>query len=63
MNSIKGTMFLESIDALDYVKIGEKMFESLDRMVQRVGEKNVIQVITDNASANIFAGIKVDLSY
>lgn len=56
VNSPKGTFFLESVDASDYAKTGEKMFELLDRVVERVGEANVIQVVTDSASNNVLAG-------
>ncbi|XP_022031117.1 uncharacterized protein LOC110932064 [Helianthus annuus] len=50
VNSPKGTVFLESVDASSYTKIGDKVFELLDNFVQRVGEENVMQIITDNGS-------------
>ncbi|KAA0052326.1 hypothetical protein E5676_scaffold113G001490 [Cucumis melo var. makuwa] len=56
VNSPKGTMFIESIDASSYVKDEKKMFELLDNFVERIGEANVVQVVTDNASANVMAG-------
>ncbi|XP_050945326.1 uncharacterized protein LOC103499176 [Cucumis melo] len=56
VNSPKGTMFIESIDASSYVKDGKKMFELLDNFVERIGEANVVQVVTDSASANVMAG-------
>ena len=56
VNSPKGTMFIESIDASSYVKDGKKMFELLDNFVDRIGEANVVQVVTDSASANVMAG-------
>ncbi|KAL0326695.1 UNVERIFIED_CONTAM: hypothetical protein Sangu_1747500 [Sesamum angustifolium] len=34
-----------------------KCFELLDKYVQFVGEKDVIQVVTDSASANVLADI------
>ncbi|XP_058003663.1 uncharacterized protein LOC110645316 [Hevea brasiliensis] len=55
VNSPKGTIFLESVDTSDYSKTGEKMFELLDRIVERVGEANVVQVVTDNASNCVLA--------
>ncbi|KAK8970811.1 hypothetical protein KSP40_PGU013540 [Platanthera guangdongensis] len=55
VNSPKGTFFLESVDASDYANTGERMFELLDRVVKRVGEANVVQVITDSASNNVLA--------
>ncbi|XP_058006708.1 uncharacterized protein LOC110645315 [Hevea brasiliensis] len=56
VNSLKGTVFLESVDTSKYSKIGEKMFERFDRIVERVGEANVVQVVTDNASNCVLAG-------
>ncbi|GER42567.1 hAT transposon superfamily [Striga asiatica] len=52
----EGTVFLESIDASSYAKTGRKMFELIDKFVERIGESNVIQVVTDNASAMVLAG-------
>ena len=60
VNSPKGTMFIESIDASSYVKDGKKMFELFDNFVDRIGEANVGQVVTDIASANVMAGKNVD---
>lgn len=57
VNCPAGTMFVKSIDASSYVKTGEKMFELLDSFVEHVGEANVVQVITDNASNFIMAGM------
>ncbi|XP_075511804.1 uncharacterized protein LOC142547406 [Primulina tabacum] len=56
VNSPKGTMILESVDASAHVKTGTLLFELLDRFVERVGEKNVVQVITDNGSNYVLAG-------
>ena len=50
VNSSRRTMFMKSIDASSMVKTGEKLFELLDSWVEEVGEGNVVQVITDNAS-------------
>ncbi|XP_015932601.1 uncharacterized protein LOC107458900 [Arachis duranensis] len=56
VNSPAGTMFLKSIDASDYVKTGEKLFELLDDVVEEIGEHNVVQVVTDNGSNYVLAG-------
>ncbi|XP_057490654.1 uncharacterized protein LOC130776438 [Actinidia eriantha] len=48
-------MFIESIDTSSYSKDGQKLFELLDKYVELVGEANVVQIVTDNASANILA--------
>lgn len=48
VNSPKGTMFVESIDASSHVKSGKKMFELLDKFVEHIGEDNVVQVVSDS---------------
>ncbi|CAN1799331.1 hypothetical protein LINPERHAP1_LOCUS22073 [Linum perenne] len=59
VNSPKGTVFIESLDTSHYSKNTQKVFEMLDDVVEKVGEENVIQVITDNASAYKAAGAKL----
>ncbi|XP_059282093.1 uncharacterized protein LOC132035933 [Lycium ferocissimum] len=54
--NLKPPMFMESIDASSFVKTGEKLCELLDRYVERVGEQNVVQVISDNGSNFVLAG-------
>ena len=46
---------MKSIDASSMVKTGEKLYELLDSWVEEVGESNVVQVITDNASNYVAA--------
>ncbi|KAL0368321.1 UNVERIFIED_CONTAM: hypothetical protein Scaly_1051000 [Sesamum calycinum] len=53
--------FIGSVDAPSYCHMGEKLFEFLNKFVQQIREKNVIQVITDSASANVLAEIGVCL--
>jgi len=50
VNSPRGTVFLKSIDAYDVCKTVEKIFKMIDDIVEEVGENNVIQVVTDNAT-------------
>ncbi|KAL5178843.1 hypothetical protein HKD37_01G000279 [Glycine soja] len=45
-----GTIFLYSLDTSDMSKITDKVFKMLDGVVTFVGEENVVQVITDNAT-------------
>ena len=52
----QGTMFLRSVDASDKVKDTTLLFELLDEIIQEVGEQNVVQVITYNASNYGLAG-------
>ncbi|XP_042379959.1 uncharacterized protein LOC121972342 [Zingiber officinale] len=56
VNSPKGSIFIKSVDASDYAKTGEKIFQLLDRFVERVGEATVVQVVTDSVSNNVLAG-------
>ncbi|KAL4365105.1 hypothetical protein AHAS_Ahas07G0072800 [Arachis hypogaea] len=55
-NEKTGATFLKSIDASDYVKTGEKLFELLDDVVEEIDEHNVVQVVTDNGSNYVLAG-------
>ncbi|XP_073136974.1 uncharacterized protein [Henckelia pumila] len=55
VNGPKGTVFVESVDASSYSHTADKMYELLSRFVNRIGEKNVVQVVTDNASCNVKA--------
>ncbi|KAL4349645.1 hypothetical protein AHAS_Ahas10G0062700 [Arachis hypogaea] len=56
VNAPAGTIFLKSIDTSDYVKTGEKLFELLDDVVEKIGEYNIVQVVTDNRSNYVLAG-------
>ncbi|XP_027350930.1 uncharacterized protein LOC113861986 isoform X1 [Abrus precatorius] len=56
VNCPTGSMFVKSIDASAYMKTGEKLFELLDSFVEEIGEKNVVQVVTDNGSNYVLAG-------
>jgi len=43
-------MFLRSVDGPDKVKDAILLFYILDEIIQKMGEQNVVQFITDNAS-------------
>ena len=49
MNSLASTWFIKSVDVFDTIKNGELMFKYLDKVVEEIGDENVVQVITDNA--------------
>ncbi|XP_030959124.1 uncharacterized protein LOC115981079 [Quercus lobata] len=59
VNSPKGTVFLKSIDTSDISKNAENLFQLLDSLVQEIGEENVVQVVTDSASAYVSTGEKL----
>lgn len=56
VNSPKGSVFMKSKEVSEVVKDATLLFKLLDEMVEEVGEKNVVQVITDNASNYVKAG-------
>ncbi|RDX70318.1 hypothetical protein CR513_50457, partial [Mucuna pruriens] len=49
------TMFVKSIDASKFMKTEDKVYELLNSFVEEIGEKNVIQVVTDNESNYVMA--------
>ncbi|GKV36747.1 hypothetical protein SLEP1_g44844 [Rubroshorea leprosula] len=56
VNSNEGTIFLSSVDASGILESAEKVFEMLDEAVDKVGEENVVQVITENTTNYKLAG-------
>ncbi|CAF2043845.1 unnamed protein product, partial [Brassica napus] len=56
VNSPKGSVFMKSKEVSEVVKDATLLFKLLDEMVEEVGEKNVVQMITDNASNYVKAG-------
>ena len=59
VNSPRGTVFLKSIDTSGISKNADNLFELLDSMVNEIGKENVVQVVTDSASAYVKAGKKL----
>ena len=59
VNCPTGIMFVKSVDASTYMKMGEKVFELLDSFVEEIGEENVVQVITDNGGNYVLTGKKL----
>lgn len=52
----EGTMFLKSVDASHIVNSPETLYELLKHVVEEVGVKNVVQVITNNTECHVIAG-------
>ena len=50
VNSPQGTWFLKSVDASASIKNEDLLYGYLDDVIQEIGEENVVQVISDNAS-------------
>ncbi|KAE8685690.1 hypothetical protein F3Y22_tig00111095pilonHSYRG00654 [Hibiscus syriacus] len=57
VNSPKGSIFVKSMDVSDVSNDANLLFGILDKMVDEVGEENVVEVITDNASAYVKASM------
>jgi hypothetical protein len=52
VHSAHGVCFLDSVDCSAVKKDGKYVFDLVDRCIQEIGEENVVQVVTDNASVN-----------
>ncbi|CAI8608881.1 unnamed protein product [Vicia faba] len=55
VNCPTGSMFVKSVDASNYAKTGEKLAELLDTFIEEMGEKNIVQLITNNGSNYVAA--------
>ncbi|CAA0809321.1 hAT transposon superfamily protein, partial [Striga hermonthica] len=55
VNSKMGTIFLSSKESSDISHTSEMIFEYVDQCIEQVWPKNVVQVVTDNASNNMGA--------
>ncbi|XP_057763547.1 uncharacterized protein LOC130983969 [Arachis stenosperma] len=56
VNSLKGSVFLYSLDTSDISKITDKVVKMPEDAVEFVGEENVVQIVTDNAANYKAAG-------
>ncbi|KAK4283016.1 hypothetical protein QN277_000020 [Acacia crassicarpa] len=56
VHSSMGIVFLKSIDASHITKTADKIFQMIDEVVVEVGEENIVQVVTDNATNYKAAG-------
>ncbi|XP_057858906.2 uncharacterized protein LOC131067771 [Cryptomeria japonica] len=52
----ENVVFLKSVDASSKVKNAETLAGMLEHVVMKVGVENVVQIITDNATAYVSAG-------
>jgi len=55
VHSAHGVLFLDSVDCSAVKKNGKYIFDLVDRCIEDIGEENVVQVVTDNASVNVAA--------
>ena len=56
-------IFLKSVDTSDKIKDHQYIYGLLKYVVKEVGEKNVVQIVTDNGSAFVKAGKKLMKKY
>jgi hypothetical protein len=54
-NCAEGTSFISSKDMSDVSHTSEVIFELVDNAIEEIGENDVVQVVTDNASNNMGA--------
>lgn len=52
VNSPSGSVFLESYDASNSSTDSNKMFNLSEKTIMKVGQENVVQVVTDSAIEN-----------
>ncbi|KAJ6801979.1 uncharacterized protein M6B38_192910 [Iris pallida] len=57
--SPQGTIFLKSVDASDKYKDSNYIFGLMNEVVDQIGEKRVVQIVTDNGSNYKVAGLKL----
>ncbi|KAJ9544552.1 LOW QUALITY PROTEIN: hypothetical protein OSB04_024259 [Centaurea solstitialis] len=63
VNTPRGSMFIESVDASSYSHTGDNLFKLFDQFIQKVGPDDVVQIVTDSASNNVLAGKLVEEKY
>ncbi|XP_019157284.1 PREDICTED: uncharacterized protein LOC109153850 [Ipomoea nil] len=59
----EGTMFLRSVDVSEIVNSGDALYELLKEVVEEVGARNVLQVITSSEERYIDAGRRLTDAY
>lgn len=55
VHSAHGVCFIDSVDCSGDRKDGKYIFDLVDKCIEDIGEENVVQVVTDNASVNVAA--------
>ncbi|KAJ9542777.1 hypothetical protein OSB04_029283 [Centaurea solstitialis] len=63
VNTPRGSIFIESVDASSYSHTGDNLFKLFDQFIQKVGPDDVVQIVTDSASNNVLAGKLVEEKY
>ncbi|KAL4590571.1 hypothetical protein LXL04_003505 [Taraxacum kok-saghyz] len=63
VNTPRGSMFIESVDASAYSHTGDALFKLFDMFIQKTGPQDVVQIVTDSAANNVLAGQLVEKKY
>ncbi|XP_019260715.1 PREDICTED: uncharacterized protein LOC109238689 [Nicotiana attenuata] len=63
VNSPKGSLFLESVDASDSSTDSTKMYFLSKSTIDSIGAENIVQVVMDNANENVKAGDLMSVGY
>ncbi|KAM3308865.1 hypothetical protein P3S67_010609 [Capsicum chacoense] len=53
VNYLIGSIFLGFVDAFNKSTTGTKMFNLFEKSIEDIGPKNIVQVVTDNASEDV----------
>ena len=61
--SIHGIVFLKSVDASDMVKEAQTILSLFSNVIEYVGSKNVVHVVTDNATNYVACGKLIKEKY
>ncbi|XP_049381258.1 uncharacterized protein LOC125845770 [Solanum stenotomum] len=56
VNSPIGSVFLGSVDASNESTDSIKIYKLFESTIERIGPRNIVQIVTDNASENVKAG-------
>jgi Protein of unknown function (DUF 659) len=55
VNSLMRTIFLKLVDSSSYFKDARNLFSLIDGVINKIDEENIVQIITDSASAYVSA--------
>lgn len=59
----EGMVFLRSVDASHIITSEETLYELLKHVVEQVGERNVVQVVTNNSEVHVLAGKRLSETF
>lgn len=63
VNSPSGTIYWESVDTSTSAKSAKELFRLLDRMIQKVGADNSVQVVVNGTFSYVGASALLEANY